>query len=57
MSLPGTTLEEEIRRCNAAFDAVAAYCPFLEGMHEQYMRIWIGASRFGEEPASDNILD
>jgi len=31
MTLPGTTLEEEIRRCNAAIDAVAAYCHFQEG--------------------------
>jgi hypothetical protein len=31
MTLPGTTLEEEIRRRNAAIDAVAAYCKFEEG--------------------------
>jgi hypothetical protein len=31
MTLPGTTLEEELRRRNAAIDAVAAYCKFEEG--------------------------
>jgi Protein of unknown function (DUF3435) len=31
MTLPGTTLEEEFRRRNAAIDAVAAYCKFQEG--------------------------
>jgi hypothetical protein len=31
MTLPGTTLEEEFRRRNAAIDAVAAYCKFEEG--------------------------
>jgi hypothetical protein len=30
ITLPGTTLEEEIRRRNAAIDAVAAYCNFQE---------------------------
>jgi hypothetical protein len=31
ITLPGTTLEEEFRRRNAAIDAVAAYCRFEEG--------------------------
>lgn len=31
MTLPGTTLEEEFRRRDAAIDAVAAYCRFEEG--------------------------
>jgi hypothetical protein len=31
MTLPGTTLEEEFRRRNAAINAVAAYCKFQEG--------------------------
>jgi hypothetical protein len=31
ITLPGTTLEEEFRRRNAAIDAVAAYCYFQEG--------------------------
>jgi hypothetical protein len=31
MTLPGTTLEEEFRRRNAAIDAVAAFCNFQEG--------------------------
>jgi len=31
MTLPGTTLEEEFRRRNAAIDAVAASCNFQEG--------------------------
>jgi hypothetical protein len=31
MTLPGTTIEEEFRRRNAAIDAVAAYCHFQEG--------------------------
>ena len=31
MTLPGTTLEEEFRRRNAAIDVVAAYCHFQEG--------------------------
>ncbi len=31
MTLPGTTLEEEFRRHNAAINAVAAYCKFQEG--------------------------
>ena len=31
MALPGTTIEEEFRRRNAAIDAVAAYCYFQEG--------------------------
>jgi len=31
MTLPGTTLEEEFRRRNAAIDAVATYCNFQEG--------------------------
>jgi hypothetical protein len=31
MTLPGTTLEEEFRRRNAAISAVAAYCKFEEG--------------------------
>jgi hypothetical protein len=31
MTLPGTTLEEEFRRRNAAIDAFAAYCNFQEG--------------------------
>lgn len=31
MSLPGTTLEEEFRRRNAAINAVADYCKFEEG--------------------------
>jgi len=31
MTLPGTTLEEEFRRRNAAINAVAAYCNFQEG--------------------------
>lgn len=30
ITLPGTTLEEEFRRRNAAIDAVAAYCRFEE---------------------------
>ncbi|KAI9771037.1 MAG: hypothetical protein M1839_002973 [Geoglossum umbratile] len=31
MTMPGTTVEEEFRRRNAAIDAVAAYCYFQEG--------------------------
>lgn len=31
ITLPGTTLEEEFRRRNAAIDTVAAYCHFQEG--------------------------
>ncbi|TVY22339.1 hypothetical protein LHYA1_G009107 [Lachnellula hyalina] len=31
ITLPGTTLEEELHRRNAAIDAVAAYCKFQEG--------------------------
>jgi len=31
MTLPGSTIEEELRRRNAAIDAVAAYCHFQEG--------------------------
>jgi hypothetical protein len=31
ITLPGTTLEEEIRRRNAAIDIVAAYYYFQEG--------------------------
>lgn len=31
MTLPGTTLEEEFSRRNAAIDVVAAYCKFQEG--------------------------
>jgi hypothetical protein len=31
ISLPGTTLEEEIRRRNEAINAVAAHCQFQEG--------------------------
>jgi hypothetical protein len=31
MTLPGTTLEEEFHRRNAAINAVAAYCKFQEG--------------------------
>ena len=31
MTMPGTTVEEEFRRRNAAIDAVAAYCHFQEG--------------------------
>jgi hypothetical protein len=31
MTLPGTTVEEEFCRRNAAIDAVAAYCHFQEG--------------------------
>ncbi|KAL5312889.1 hypothetical protein ACEPPN_019315 [Leptodophora sp. 'Broadleaf-Isolate-01'] len=31
MTLPGTTIEEEFRRRNAAINAVAAYCHFQEG--------------------------
>lgn len=31
ITLPGTTIEEEFRRRNAAIDAVAAYCHFQEG--------------------------
>jgi hypothetical protein len=31
MTLPGTTLEEEFRRRNAAINTVAAYCKFQEG--------------------------
>jgi hypothetical protein len=31
MTLPGTTLEEEFRRRDAAIDAVGAYCRFEEG--------------------------
>ena len=31
ITLPGTTLEEEFRRRNAAINAVAAYCNFQEG--------------------------
>jgi hypothetical protein len=31
MTLPGTTLEEEFRRHNAAINAVAVYCKFQEG--------------------------
>jgi hypothetical protein len=31
LNLPGTTLEEEFARRNAAIDAVAAYCKFEEG--------------------------
>jgi hypothetical protein len=31
ITLPGTTLEEEFHRRNAAIDAVAAYCHFQEG--------------------------
>jgi hypothetical protein len=31
LTLPGTTLEEETGRHNAAIDAVAAYCKFEEG--------------------------
>jgi hypothetical protein len=31
MTLPGTILEEEFRRRNAAINAVAAYCKFQEG--------------------------
>ena len=31
LTLPGTTLEEELARRNAAIDAVAAYCKFEEG--------------------------
>ena len=31
ITLPGTTLEEELRRRDAAIDAVAAYCRFEEG--------------------------
>ncbi|CAM6005577.1 unnamed protein product, partial [Sphagnum balticum] len=31
ITLPGTTIEEEFRRRNAAIDVVAAYCHFQEG--------------------------
>jgi hypothetical protein len=31
MTLPGTTLEEEFRWCNAAINAVATYCKFQKG--------------------------
>ncbi|KAH8585592.1 hypothetical protein B0O99DRAFT_696323 [Bisporella sp. PMI_857] len=40
LTLPGTTVEEELCRRNAAIDAVAAYCHFQEGGAVSMPREW-----------------
>jgi hypothetical protein len=55
MTLPGTTLEEELRRRNAAIDAVAAYCNFQEGGAAAQPRRRLSTGRASPTPSKETI--
>jgi len=56
MTLPGTTIEEEFRRRNAAIDAVAAYCHFQEGGAAALPRKRSSTRRTSPEPSTETRL-
>jgi hypothetical protein len=57
MTLPGTTLEEEFRRRDAAINAVAAYCIFQEGGSRTQPHERLSSKKAGPAPANEISLE